>query len=67
MNNEFLDSLASNSCILLILQPTRITSRSNTLMYNIFSSVVDTDIVSGNLTAIPDHLPPFPIICLNFQ
>ena len=31
--NEFLDSLASNSFIPLILQPTRITSHSNTLIY----------------------------------
>ena len=42
---EFLDSLASNSCITLILQPTRITSHSN----NIFSNVIDPDIISGNL------------------
>ena len=33
--NEFLDSLASNSFIPLILQPTRITSRCNTLIDNI--------------------------------
>ena len=56
--NEFLDSLASNSFIPLILQPTRITSYSNTLVDNIFSSVIDPDIISGNLTAtISDHLP----------
>ena len=30
--NEFLDSLASNSFIPLILQPNRITSHSNTLI-----------------------------------
>ena len=53
--NEFLDSLASNLFIPLILQPTRITSHSNTLIDNIFSSV--------NLTAtISDHLPQFEII-----
>ena len=34
--NEFLDSLASNSNIPLILQPTRISSHSNTLIDNIF-------------------------------
>ena len=61
--NEFLDSLASNSFIPLILQPTRITSHSNTLIDNIFSNVFDPDIVSGNLTAtISDHLPQFAII-----
>ena len=61
--NEFSDSLASNSFIPLILQPTRITSHSNTLIDNIFSSVIDPDIISGNLTAtISDHLPRFAII-----
>ena len=61
--NEFLDSLASNSFIPLILQPTRITSHSNTLIDNIFSSAIDSNIISGNLTAtISDHLPQFAII-----
>ena len=55
--NEFLDPLASNSFIPLILQPTRITSHSNTLIDNIFSNVIEPDITSGNLTAtISDHL-----------
>ena len=61
--NEFLDSLASNSFIPLILQPTRITSHSNTLIDNIFSNVIEPDIISGNLTAtVSDHLPQFAII-----
>ena len=61
--NKFLDSLACNSFILLILQPTRITSHSNTLIDNVFSNVIDPDIISGNLTAtISDHLPQFAII-----
>ena len=61
--NEFLDSSASNSCIPLILQPTRITSHSNTVIDNIFSNAIDPDIISGNLTAtISDHLPQFSII-----
>ena len=61
--NEILDSLASNSFIPLILQPTRITRHSNTLIDNIFSNVIDPDIKSGNLTAtISDHLPQFAII-----
>ena len=61
--NEFLDSLASNSFIPLILQPPRITSHSNILTDNIFSYVIDPDIISGNLTAtISDHLPQFSII-----
>ena len=61
--NGFLDSLASNSFIRLILQPTRITSHSNTLIDDIFSNVIDPDIISGNLTAtISDHLPQFAMI-----
>ena len=61
--NKCLDSLASNSFIPLILQPTRITSHSNTLIDNIFSNVIDLDKISGNLTAtISDHLPQFAII-----
>ena len=61
--NEFLDSLASNSFIPLILQPTRISSHSNTLIDDIFSNIIDPDIISGNLTAtISGHLPQFAII-----
>ena len=62
--NQLLENIiASNSFIPLILQPTRITSHSNTLIDNIFSNVIDPDIISGNLTAtISDHLPQFAII-----
>ena len=61
--NEFLDSLASNTFIPLILQPTRTTSHCNTHCNNIFSYVIDPRIISGNLTAtISDHLPQFAII-----
>ena len=48
--NKFLDSLVSNSSLPLILQPTRITNHSNTLVNNIFSNVIDPDIIFGNLT-----------------
>ena len=43
--NEFLDSLASNSSAPLILQPTRITSHSNTLIDNIFLNIIDPNII----------------------
>ena len=56
--NEFLDSLAANS---YILQPPRITSHSNTVIDNIFSKVIDPNIISGNLTATISDL------CLNSQ
>ena len=61
--NEFLDPLASNSFIPLILQPTRITSHSNTLIDNIFSHVLEPNIILGYLKAtISNHLPQFVII-----
>ena len=77
--NEFLDSLAFNLFIHLILQAARITSHSNTLIDNIFSNVIDPGIISGNFTVtISDHLPQFAIIpnmfgnisgnkCINFE
>ena len=39
--NEFLDFLASNSFTPVILQPNRITSHCNTLMDDIFLSLID--------------------------
>ena len=48
--NEYLDSLAPSSFIPLISQQTRINSQSSTLIGNIFSNVIDPDIISGNLT-----------------
>ena len=56
-------SLASNSFTPLILQPTRITSHPKTLIDNIFSIIIDPDIISGSLTAIiSNHLSQFAII-----
>ena len=58
--NEFLDSLASNSIILYILQPTSLTSHYKTLIDNIFSNVLLCEAISGNITAtIFDHPPQF--------
>ena len=48
--NEFLDSLASNSYLPYIIQPSRHTSHSRTLIDNIFSNVISKDIISGNIT-----------------
>ena len=61
--NEFLDSLASNSFLPYILQPTRITSHSKTLIDNIFTNIIFPDSITGNPTAtISDHLPQFLIV-----
>ena len=51
VTNEFLDSLSSNIFLPHIVQPTRITSHSKTLIDNIFSNYISQDIVLGNLTA----------------
>ena len=61
--NEFLDSLASNSFVPYILQPTRLTSHSKTLIDNIFSNIISPEAISGNLTlTVSDHLPQFMIV-----
>ena len=49
--NDFIGSLASNSIIPYILQPSRLTSHSKTTIDNIFSNILASVIISGNLTA----------------
>ena len=57
--NEFLDSLSSHYFLPHILQPSRVTTNSKTLI-DIFSNMAVPNIISGNLTAsISDHLPQF--------
>ena len=56
--NDFLDSLASDSFMRYILQPTRITSHSKTLIENIFSNFLTHELIYGNISAtISYHLP----------
>ena len=59
--STFLNNLSSNLFIPHIILPTRITSKSKTLIDNIFSNSTNfTSFVSGNLTStISDHLPQF--------
>ena len=60
--NEFLVSLSSHTSLPHIIQPTRLTNNSKTLIDNIFSNILGLDSVSGNLTAtVSDHLPQFLI------
>ena len=45
-----------------IIQPTRMTFHSKSIIDNIFSNCISQDIISGNLTStISDHLPQFLI------
>ena len=58
--NEFLDSLVSDSFLPYVLQPTRLTSHSKTLIDNIFANVISYQVIFGNITAtVSDHLPQF--------
>ena len=49
--NKLLDSLASNSYLPYIIQPSRYTSHYKTLIDKIFSNVISKDIVCGNIIA----------------
>ena len=61
--NELLDYFGSNSFVPYILQPTRPTSHSKTLIDSIFSNIISPEAISGNLTStISDHLPQFMIV-----
>ena len=60
---SFLNNMTSNLFIPHIILPTRITSRSKTLIDNIFSNRFDPSFISGNITtSISDHLPQFLLI-----
>ena len=60
--NEFLDPLASSMFLPYIIQRTRVTSNSKYIIDNIFSNIMSTNVISGNLTAtISDYLPQFLI------
>ena len=60
--NDFLDSFASPMSLPYIIQPARLTSNSKTINDNIFSNIISTDIMSGNLPAtISDHFSQFLI------
>ena len=62
-SNDFLHMLNSYFFLPYILQPTRITERSPTLIDNIFGNSYSMDVISGNLVLkISDHLPLFWII-----
>ena len=62
-SDEFINALGTYSFQPYILQPTRITDHSETLIDNIFYNSTDHDLISGNLICdISNHLPNFMFI-----
>ena len=62
-SETFLNMMNSNYLLPYILQPTRVTDRSATLIDNIFANTFNFNALSGNLvTKISDHFPQFLII-----
>ena len=63
MTENFLNTLGSYFFHPQILQPTRITNHSATLIENIFFNSIEHHVISGNiLYDLTDHLPNFLII-----
>ena len=59
-SSTFLDILESNNFSPKIILPTRVSSKSRTLIDNIFTNQLDHDTISGNLDlSLSDHLPQF--------
>ena len=50
--NDFLNTMISNSFLPYILQPTRVTDHSSTVIDNIFSNITDFITSSGNITCL---------------
>ena len=62
---DYYEQITNCNFLPLITLPTRITSRSKTLIDNILTNNFDHEIKSGNLTVnISDHMPQFAIIPL---
>ena len=62
-SNDFILMLNSFFLLPYILQPTRITERSATLLDNIFANTYSMNAISGNLVSkISDHLPQLLIV-----
>ena len=61
--SDFLDIIYSTNLLPNITSPTRLTSYTQTLIYNIFSSVINDDCIAGNLISpISDHHAQFLIV-----
>ena len=63
--SDFLDIIYSTNLVPNITSPTRLTSRSQTLIDNIFTSIINDDCIAGNLISpISDHHTQFLIILI---
>ena len=59
-SSDFYDLISSYGYRPLIMQPTRVTSHSATLIDNIFINDLETQSIGGNITAsVSDHFPQF--------
>ena len=54
--SDFLELMVSNSLSPFMIQTTRITTHSKTVIDKIFLNFYSSEIISGNLTASIDHL-----------
>uniref|UniRef100_A0A8C6LAH3 Reverse transcriptase domain-containing protein n=1 Tax=Nothobranchius furzeri TaxID=105023 RepID=A0A8C6LAH3_NOTFU len=62
-NTEFINSMFSLGLYPLITRPTRITKTSATLIDNIFTNILEYDVLSGLvITDMSDHLPVFTVV-----
>ena len=61
--NEFINSMVSHHLLPHILQPTRVTDHSATIIDNIFTNATEYDTISGNiLNQLADHFSQFLIM-----
>ena len=68
LSGTFFDTLSSFGFRPLILQPTRVTSHSATLIDNIFTNDMSISSKGGNLTtSISDHFPQFSVFDISAQ
>ena len=63
ISNDFINSMTAHYFLPYILQHTRVTDHSATVIDNIFSNITDGELISGNLTTlISNHFIQFMFI-----
>ena len=61
--NDFVNSMVSHYLLPHVLQPTRVTDHSATVIDNIFTNITDYETISGNiLNQVADHFSQFLIL-----